>query len=417
MSTRTGRELLAFALLLALLAPTATGYGETVFNSNTIISGSGFDVQTNRRVGQSFAPSEAFIAYNVTLYVENVGLTQVDLLNVTIVTDAAGSPSTTILAWSERTRSGLGWLDFPLTPQPTLAAATTYWIVAASLSAPNEGYRWYHSNANVVAGESKIETGGGWGSPQVPDMVYVTYGIKLEPSIRVGMSLDRVSANPGDTFAYTVYLNNTGSRAAPNVWVNLSLPAGVTYVSDNAGPALGGVRTGDYNWSFPNVANGPNSYRVNARVDDFVPPGSLLTATVDLDYRESTGVRGPRSTATASIIAGLNPKPLYLAYDGTANQRDWLRPAPPGGAVSDFDGDGNTGLTVDKDSIPSTAPRWSLEPGFARPFRLRGNVTVYLYLDSKTPSETASLTFTLYDGGTTTILSRTVSVTFNAFPD
>ncbi|MBI4416997.1 MAG: hypothetical protein HY557_08440, partial [Euryarchaeota archaeon] len=85
--------------------------------------------------------------------------------------------------------------------------------------------------------------------------------------------------------------------------------------------------------------------------------------------------------------------------------------------VSDFDGDGDPGLTVDKDSIPSTAPRWALEPGFARPFRLRGNVTVYLYLDSKTPSDTASLTFTLYDGGTTTILSRTVSVTFNAFPD
>ncbi|OGS49682.1 MAG: hypothetical protein A3K65_09670 [Euryarchaeota archaeon RBG_16_68_12] len=326
-----------------------------------------------------------------------------DLLNITIRPNAGGFPSATILAGSDQVGVN-GWIDFPFVSRPTLSAGTVYWIVAASAEPAGQGYVWTHSNADVVPGFAEQDFGAGWTVTGVTDLTYVTYGIGLEPRIPVGLTVDRPTAPIGGTYAYTVYLNETGLGDARTAQVNLTLPPLVSYVSDTASLA-GGVRAGPSNWTFATLANGPHAFGVSVRVGGSAVPGSTLAATVHLDYADSGGVPQPPSTATASIVVGLESKPMYLASDGVPDRVDLLRAAPPTGALGDFDGDGIPGFTL---SAGGNAT-WTLAPPIARALHLRGSASVVLFLRSASPPDTVALTLTLFDRGATA--TRVASVT------
>ncbi len=407
MRTRSWASALAFAgglVLVALVAAPAAGYGERVFNADRTTSALTYPVSSAASAAQSFLPSESFVLYNVTLNLQNVGGGgNRDPLNVTIRTSAGGFPSGMILAGSDQVGVN-GWIDFPFVSRPTLSAGTVYWIVATSTEPSGQGYVWTHSNADVVPGFAEQDLGAGWTVTGVTDLTYVAYGTGLEPRIPVGLSVDRPTAPIGSTYAYTVYLNDTGLGDARTVRVNLTLPPQVAYVSDTASLA-GGVRAGPSNWTFATLANGPHSFGVSVRVGGSAVPGSTLAATVHLDYLDSGGVPQPPSTATASIVVGLESKPMYLASDGVPDKEDLLRAAPPTGALGDFDGDGIPGLTL----AAGGNATWTLAPPIARALHLRGPASVVLFLRSASPPDTATLTLTLLDEGATS--TRVASVT------
>ncbi|MEK6851236.1 MAG: hypothetical protein AABY30_01715, partial [Candidatus Thermoplasmatota archaeon] len=104
MVPRAGGFLLLFGALSLLLAAPATGYGERVFGANPTLSGQTFPVFATERVAQSFVAAESFLLLNVSLNVRNL-VPQADALNVTLRTDAGGSPSGTVLAWAEEVNS------------------------------------------------------------------------------------------------------------------------------------------------------------------------------------------------------------------------------------------------------------------------------------------------------------------------
>lgn len=384
-----------FAFTIGL--PAAAGYGERVFNANESTSASAYPIDTGlpllgpeHRAAQSFTPVAAFVLQNVTLRVQNEGSSQADVLNVTVQGDAAGSPDEAAVAWSQRARSGTGWLDLPLTPQPVLAANQKYWIVARSMQSGGDGYLWFHSDSDLVPGEAKTAADATWSVSDVTDMTYVAYGIRLEPLMSVGLAADRRTVAPRESLNYTIYVNNTGSRNAPNAWVNLTLDPQESYVSDTAA-AINGVRTPPASWRITQLPNGPNAFVVTVAVDP-AATGSLA-ATAHLDYTDSAGSPQPSSTAATTVPVALNTKPMYLAHDGSVDLVDDLQAAPPTGTgLSDFDGDGNPGT-----SIRGPAVSWTLSPALSRPFRVRGAISLELFVNAGNPSDTSEVNVTLID--------------------
>jgi uncharacterized repeat protein (TIGR01451 family) len=69
------------------------------------------------------------------------------------------------------------------------------------------------------------------------------------PDILVEKTANVTTAKPGDLIEYTIYYNNTGSETAAIVWINDTLPEGVTFVTSSTEAN----RTGDYNWTFYDV--------------------------------------------------------------------------------------------------------------------------------------------------------------------
>ncbi|MFQ5552688.1 MAG: hypothetical protein ACE5EW_03100, partial [Thermoplasmata archaeon] len=80
---------------------------------------------------------------------------------------------------------------------------------------------------------------------------------------------------PGDTTTFTIWINNTGLYHAERVWVNATLPAGLSYVSDTAA-SIGGVASGAYSFEFATVGPGTYSFLLVARLDGGVPDGTVL---------------------------------------------------------------------------------------------------------------------------------------------
>ena len=88
-----------------------------------------------------------------------------------------------------------------------------------------------------------------------------------------------VTANPGDTITYTIWFNNTGTAASGDVWINDTLPIGVTYQSDTSATSptsfpflVSSGISGQYLYfNFTNVIQGPHSFTIDVIVEDGVP--------------------------------------------------------------------------------------------------------------------------------------------------
>jgi uncharacterized repeat protein (TIGR01451 family) len=117
------------------------------------------------------------------------------------------------------------------------------------------------------------------------------------PVITVAKIGDKTTALPGDTIVYTIYYNNTGSASAQHVWVNDTLPSGVTYVSSSVPPTSSSGQT--YGWHFTNVAVGAHSFTITVVVN--ANPGTaLLVNWVFLNYTTQNGYKLEESQASWS---------------------------------------------------------------------------------------------------------------------
>lgn len=135
---------------------------------------------------------------------------------------------------------------------------------------------------------------------QIQNPLLITPALQRSPTVWVEKTVDVETAGYGDFVNYTIYFNNTGDRNAQNVWIDDILPAGVTYVGDTA--ALeGGVRTGDFNWTFAIVPPGQHSFAVSVTVDKGVYSDTTLFNTAECGFTNHLGQQMPRKNATASF--------------------------------------------------------------------------------------------------------------------
>ena len=120
------------------------------------------------------------------------------------------------------------------------------------------------------------------------------------PTITVVKTATPSSAKPGDLVTFTIYYNNTGSALAGTVTIKDSLPNGMTYQSASPLPTWNNGRT--FYWNFTNVAPGPHSLTMTARVNAGFA-GSQLVNWAFLNYTTVGGfaLNGGSSSAVVAI--------------------------------------------------------------------------------------------------------------------
>ena len=126
--------------------------------------------------------------------------------------------------------------------------------------------------------------------------------VLAQPSITLEMSLSATDSEPGDAVSATLLFNNTGINNSSLVWINVTLPSGLIYSGDNS--ALeGGIKTGDYNWTFTGVSVSFHRFDIFLIVSSNVLDGELITVDANLDYLDQFTNPMPSSNAFAVVTA------------------------------------------------------------------------------------------------------------------
>jgi uncharacterized repeat protein (TIGR01451 family) len=161
------------------------------------------------------------------------------------------------------------------------------------------------------------------------------------PIIMVSKTGDRDTALPGDQIIYTIFYNNTGDGNARHVWVNDTLPTGVTYVSSSTPYASFAGQI--YRWYFNQVAPGAHSFTVVAQVNAGVPIGTLLSNAARLSYTDQLSRTMGASADWFNVTVQI-PLPSITVVKKAAN------PAPfPGEQISFYIYYNNTGSGIASD--------------------------------------------------------------------
>ncbi|MFO7618579.1 MAG: lamin tail domain-containing protein, partial [Thermoplasmata archaeon] len=126
------------------------------------------------------------------------------------------------------------------------------------------------------------------------------------PVISVEKAADVSTVVAGGTIVYTIYYNNTGSATAGSVWINDTLPTGVTFVS--ATPAPNTASGQNLEWLITNVAPGVHSITVTVTVDSNAT--GTLTNWATLDYASAYGLTLESSADSAMVVI---PEMRHLA--------------------------------------------------------------------------------------------------------
>ena len=376
--------MLLFVLLFGtlaspLLARPVTAYGEHIYEANPVLGLSDpfFDVYAGQTIAQSFTASATYSLFNVTLRLRNVG-SSTNTITIAIRPDdpVNHTPAATSLATAlvgTLTGAPPSNVSIVFSPAPVVDQGGAYWIVASNGAAEKSGgYQWYHSNADTYPGghaDLYNATTGVWAS-LVTDMYFVNYGRDLAPAMTAAMSVDRAQAQPDDLVNFTLFYNNTGTQAAPRVWINDTLPSSLSYVSDtlppgsllSMAPALAYVLT--------NVSNGPHSFRITVRVTIGTSPGTTATNRMDLAFVKGTGAVESAPAAQASLVVGLVVKQLYLSQ-AAGPPPYWLTTVRPSGTTP------AVSAAIGRDNSIT----YGLTPALAQPFQT-SNVTATLWINT-----------------------------------
>ncbi|MBU4031408.1 MAG: DUF11 domain-containing protein [Candidatus Thermoplasmatota archaeon] len=231
-----------------------------------------------------------------------------DWLQYTIYFNNTGSTNAAYVWINDTLPSGVTWQNDTAFQTPGFSG---FW---------NDGTIWYYNFTNIAPGDysfvinvtvDPVDPG-----TVLENWAFLNYtnaaGVKLFESwdnaitivdratIIIEKMVNQTIAEPGDFLLYTIWFNNTGQIPADNVWINDTLPSGVTYISDT-NLTEGGVRTGNYNWTFTNVAPGNHFFTITVRVNDNTPNGTVLMNTVTCNY-ETGGYQYAGSSDWAATI-------------------------------------------------------------------------------------------------------------------
>ncbi len=107
---------------------------------------------------------------------------------------------------------------------------------------------------------------------------------RTRPIVSIAKTVSAARGTPGDLLTYTIYFNNTGDGVAKLVWLNDTMPSGLTYVSSSVAPAT--VVGSTVNWVLTNVAPGAHSLTVSAEINGNGADGSLQVNRVAMTYTD-----------------------------------------------------------------------------------------------------------------------------------
>jgi uncharacterized repeat protein (TIGR01451 family) len=136
--------------------------------------------------------------------------------------------------------------------------------------------------------------------PQLSDTATVTV---TAPIIELFKVVDVFTADPEDSFVYTIYYNNTGTGYAGLVWINDTLPADVTVVGTSETPDS--FASNFYSFKFTDVAPGPHSFTITVKVKVGTDDETILLNEAEMDYTDTNynGYTPQEDTATVVVTA------------------------------------------------------------------------------------------------------------------
>ncbi len=295
---RAGAILLA-ALALASLSVRGSPYHE--FDRQQGTSGAlAFAVETNLRAAQSFVPTADFTATRVGLYVNDTG--RDDALSVSLVPDAGGRPSASLVLGSGTNNSGpaFEWANFTLAPGVALRAGTRYWILADDNGGTGEGYLWRYEAADAYArGNASTATGGAW-TTRAGDFAFTVYGWSAA-NVTATVTAGQPSVAGGDSVSFSIRFSNSGTELGTDAWVNATLDPRLQFVSAGPGPV---ALSGDVvTFQPPTIANGTTLY-VNATAAGVLQDNGTLVLPVTAEFFDGAA---RASLATSAALATRAP--------------------------------------------------------------------------------------------------------------
>lgn len=285
-------------------------------------------------IAQSFQVSDDQSPINkIQLYIKKIS-TPSDA-SIKIVSDASGSPSTTVLATGTLSSSlvgtSYGWVDVAFTTNPLLEKNTTYWLVVDASTSSTKYYTIGATSGGYANGIGKIGQQGGTWSNTTPSGLDYYFNIYLGgvTGLIAGSSGSQwnqlhIGTVSGTAQAHTVnYTNATGniycqtgtgnnkSCTAQTDPVYIDFPvsdANITTWKDEA--LAGGVINSDYSVGWAGATLGPKKIVGNLTVSG----GGILTVTGTLWVTGNLTLNGG---ATIKLASSYGTNDGVLISDGT----------------------------------------------------------------------------------------------------
>ncbi len=158
-----------------------------------------------------------------------------------------------------------------------------------------DGYGNLLPNVTVAAGSVLVA---------LPDVAF-----RLDPT--------SVSAESGTPMAFTLTGQNTGTGTASVVWLNLTLPAQVTYVSDTFGATPTAVGT-SYSWAWSAYAPGSHTYTLVLLADHLAPDGASANVSFHVEALDTGG--NVRSSSSFGGLVSFRAPAFALSTWASANE-------------------------------------------------------------------------------------------------
>lgn len=188
------------------------------------------NASSTQDIAQSFQVSSGDPVSKFSFYIKKVGSPSNE--TVRIVTDSAGSPSTTNIATGILTASQVttsyGWVDAVLSTNPTLATGTTYWVVIDGSNNSSNYYIIGANNNGYGSGTAKIgRYANSWGAttPSTADLYFNVY---------LGGMIGLIAGSSGSQWnQFSVGTGGSGSAQAHTV--NYTEATGLIYCQTGTG--------------------------------------------------------------------------------------------------------------------------------------------------------------------------------------
>lgn len=307
------------------------------------------EVRWDQWLAQSISVTPGFHLTRVALFVMDMGAS--DVLDVAIREDMGGAPGFFNLTRGSADGPGFSsWVNIDLDPRVELLANTTYWIVAHSNEMFGEGYVWLSSDDEFAYpdGFGMISFDGFSWFPAERDRTFRVYGFN-QPNVTFSVTPSETNVEPGQSVVFRIDFRNTGLGSSSALWVNVTLPPELAYLSDDA-ETIGGVRSGAYSFQFQDVAPGSYAFNLTTRAQGGVPDGTIATTRFTFDALDHNG--GPLGSSTSDVDVTIAN--AVLAYAGSVAP---ATVAPGGSAVfrTDFtnSGQGTAGRVWANVTLPS----------------------------------------------------------------
>ncbi len=130
------------------------------------------------------------------------------------------------------------------------------------------------------------------------------------PDVTLYKQSNKTNVTVGDTLLYTIFFENLGPQISTRIWINDTLPSGVTYVNDTA-YTLGGIfkssilTTPTLRLEFYNASAGNYSFNVTTTVLPNVNDGDILTNIAVMNYTSNSGKLQPTVTSFLNVTVSM----------------------------------------------------------------------------------------------------------------